>query len=70
MKRYKKYEFIENTNNKELNNLFENPSYEEIEKMNNRSNEEGYADINSIDIIAIIAVIGMIISFLVSRVVS
>lgn len=70
MKRYRKYEFIENTNNKELNNLFENPSYEDIEKMKNKSNEEGYADINSIDIIAIIAVIGMIISFLVSRVVS
>ena len=70
MKRYRKYEYIENTNNKELNNLFENPSYEDIEKMKNKSNEEGYADINSIDIIAIIAVIGMIISFLVSRVVS
>ena len=70
MKRYRKYEFIENTDNKELNDLFENPSYDEIENTNKRNTEEGYADINSIDIIAIIAFIGMIVSFLVFRVVS
>ena len=72
MKRYKKYEFIQNTNNKELNDLFENPSYNEIEekKNSNSLDEGGYAEVNSLDIMSVIALIGMIISFLLFKVVS
>ena len=72
MKKYTKYEFIQNTNNKELNDLFEKPSYNDIDdkKNTNSLDEGGYAEINSLDIISIIAVIGMIISFLLFKVVS
>lgn len=72
MKRYTKYEFIENTNNKELNDLFENPSYEEISSKDNNEllGQEGYANVAYFDMFAIIAVLGMIISFLIFKVVS
>ena len=72
MKRYTKYEFIENTNNKELNDLFENPTYEEISKKENNEllGQEGYANVAYFDMFAIIAVLGMIISFLIFKVVS
>ena len=71
MKKYTKYEFIENNNNKELQELFQNPSYDQIEDLKNpKSNENGYTETLTLNIIVSIAIIGMILSFILFKVVS
>ena len=71
MEKYTKYEFIQNTKNKELNTLFENPSYEEIEAHKNKTNNQGgYAESKSLDLVFIIAVLVMIVSYILFKVVS
>ena len=71
MEKYTKYEFIQNTKNKELNKLFENPSYEEIEAhKNNHSKQGGYAESKTLDLVFIIAVLVMVVSYILFKVVS
>ena len=66
MEKYTKYEFIQNTKNKELNDLFENPSYEDIEAHKNKTtNKGGYAES-----VFIIAVLVMFVSYILFKVVS
>ena len=71
MEKYKKYEFIENTNNKELYSLFKKPNYNEIEALKKETlDQRGFLVVSSIDLIFIMSFIGMILSFIVFKMVS